>query len=241
MTGTPGELRVEVWPMRTGSLYFPVTGQRDPDQEADAVLAALEPGSPAYVTDARVRDELLARDAREVRHLFTMRHQLHELGAPPDVPGVSFRPWEDGDAPHLAEAFLGAYGAGHPDQREPDTEKAGEYLLHTAEDPDNPCMSGTLVAVHEGAPVAAALVLRSDHVPGWCGPWLMNTFRSPRAPKGLGAAMLTRSLHEVRDAGGPHMGLAVTAANPARRVYQRLGFVDDSEGWVLVTPEPAGS
>jgi predicted GNAT family acetyltransferase len=37
------------------------------------------------------------------------------------------------------------------------------------------------------------------------------------------------------------MGLAVTAANPARRVYQRLGFVDDSEGWVLVTPEPAGS
>jgi hypothetical protein len=35
--------------------------------------------------------------------------------------------------------------------------------------------------------------------------------------------------------------LAVTDTNPARRVYERLGFEYDLEGWILVLPGADGS
>jgi GNAT superfamily N-acetyltransferase len=85
--------------------------------------------------------------------------------------------------------------------------------------------------------VGAALVLRSEHVTGWKGPWVMNVFRSPEPPlPGVGQAMLVRALDVLREDGETHVGLAVTATNPARRVYERLGFSYDFEGWIVVLP-----
>ncbi|MDP9182852.1 MAG: GNAT family N-acetyltransferase, partial [Actinomycetota bacterium] len=72
---------------------------------------------------------------------------------------------------------------------------------------------------------------------GWKGPWVMNVFRAPDPGlPGVGLAMLVRSLDVLREDGESSLGLAVTATNPARRVYERLGFTYDFEGWVLVLP-----
>jgi GNAT superfamily N-acetyltransferase len=86
-------------------------------------------------------------------------------------------------------------------------------------------------------PIGAALVLRCDHLPGWRGPWLMNTFRAPEpAVRGIGAAMVIHAIRALRDAGETYFGLAVTDANPARRVYERLGFRYRIEGWNVLMP-----
>jgi hypothetical protein len=48
--------------------------------------------------------------------------------------------------------------------------------------------------------------------------------------------MLVRALELLHEDGESHLGLAVTATNPARRVYERLGFTYDFEGWIVVLP-----
>ena len=125
----------------------------------------------------------------------------------------------------------------------PTSGEAAESLLNMVEDPDNPLIEGaTQVAVVEGQPVAAAVVVHSDHVTGWRGPWLMNMFRAPDPTlPGLGATLLTRSLEILSAEGAAHLGLAVTHTNPARRVYERIGFEYDFEGWILVLPGVDGS
>jgi GNAT superfamily N-acetyltransferase len=66
---------------------------------------------------------------------------------------------------------------------------------------------------------------------------VMNVFRRPDpALPGVGPAMLVRAIEVLREDGEATLGLAVTASNPARRVYERLGFSYDFEGWVLVLP-----
>jgi ribosomal protein S18 acetylase RimI-like enzyme len=65
----------------------------------------------------------------------------------------------------------------------------------------------------------------------------MNVFRSPEPPvPGVGRAMLVRSLEVLHEDGESHLGLAVTATNPARHVYERLGFAYDFEGWIVALP-----
>ncbi|GAA1976813.1 hypothetical protein GCM10009798_42530 [Nocardioides panacihumi] len=232
-------MRVEAWPSASGTLHFPSFVGASTGQRVDAIMSGIAPGAAVVVDDAGLRDGLLSSGASQVRHLHAMRHSLRDIPTPRPVPGVTFRPWQSGDAEHLAAALMAAYGPEHPDPAGPDLSAAATSLRHTAEDPDNPMIgTATQVAVVDGAPVGAALVLRSDHVSGWHGPWLMNTFRAPDpALPGVGAAMLSRALEALRAGGETSLGLAVTVTNPARRVYERLGFDYHFEGWVLVLPE----
>lgn len=199
-------------------------------------MSGVTPGSAVVIDDHDVRLGLLARGAKEVRHLHTMRHHLRDVHEVEPIPGLNLRSWESGDAERLAPALVASYGPEHPDAAGPDVAEATTSLVHMTDDPDNPVMGGaTQVALLDGQPVGAALVLRSEHVLPWRGPWLMNMFRSPDpAVPGVGAAMLVRALDVLRADGEPHLGLAVTSSNPARRVYERLGFEYDSEMWVFV-------
>jgi hypothetical protein len=237
------ELDVEVWPTRAGSLVFPRFDTVSADRRVAAVLSEVGSGSAVVLADQDVRDGLLAAGAQQVRHVHTMRHNLRGLPARQARPGLTLRPWQPGDAELLAQALVAAYGPGHPDARAPDIGEAAQSLLTMVEDPDNPLMEGaTQVAVVEGQPVAAAVVVHSDHVTGWRGPWLMNMFRAPDPTlPGIGATLLTRSLELLTAAGESHLGLAVTDTNPARRVYERLGFEYDFEGWIIVLPGADGS
>ena len=232
----PG-LRVEVWPSSTGDLFFPLLDRMSRASGVSAVLSQVPPGSAVLIGEPAVRDGLLARGAKQVRHVLAMRRDVAGAATAPAVPGLALRAWQDDDAKLLAPALVGAYDAQHPDPTTPDLAAAAQTLARTAEDPDNPRLRATTVAELAGRPMGAALVLRSEHVTGWKGPWVMNVFRAPDpAVPGVGVAMLVRALDVLREDGETSLGLAVTATNPARRVYERLGFTYDLEGWVLVLP-----
>jgi GNAT superfamily N-acetyltransferase len=236
-------LELEVWPTLGGSLVFPILDRVTVDRRVAAVMSEVAPESAVVVSIPDVRDGLLALGAQQVRHVHTMRHNLRDVPKAASNPGLTLRPWQQGDAELLAPVFVAAYGPGHPDPRSPDLGEAAEALVHTVEDPDNPLMKrATQVAVVAGDPVGAAIVVHSDHVTGSRGPWLMNMFRAPDPTlPGLGAAMLTRALETLNADAESHLGLAVTATNPARRVYERLGFEHGFEGWILVLPGVNGS
>lgn len=238
VSGSTGEARLqfEVWPTPEGSLIFPALDQVRAGRRVEVLMSDVAPGSAVVIDDQDVRLGLLAHGAKQVRHLHTMRHHLRDVGKMAAVPGVSLRSWKSGDAERLAAVLVAAYGSEHPDAREPDVGKAATALAHAVDDSDNPLMRrATQVASLDDEPVGAALVLCSEHVTRWSGPWLMNMFRAPDpAAPGVGAAMLTRALDVLRADGEAHLGLAVTSSNPARRVYERLGFEYDSEMWVLV-------
>jgi GNAT superfamily N-acetyltransferase len=229
-------LRVDVWPTRAGSLFFPVLGGVPNARRVELVMSCVPPGAAVVVGDSEVRHGLLARGAQQVRHLRTMRHTLRDVHEARPVTGSMLRGWHTGDADLLAPALVAAYGPEHPDPQDPDLGKAAESLEHMVEDPDNPLMTwATQVATVDGSPVGAALVLRSEHISAWSGPWLMNMFRAPDPTlPGVGAALLTRALQSLRADGESSLGLAVTSTNPARRLYEKLGFEYDFEGWVLV-------
>jgi GNAT superfamily N-acetyltransferase len=203
-----------------------------------AVLSAVPPGSAVVVTDAGIRAGLLERGAVQVRHLFAMKRGLAALPDEPLIPGLHLRPWRDGDGELLAPALVAAYGADHPDPATPDLVIAARSLEAAAHDSDNPRLPATTVADFDGRAMGTALVLSSEHITGWKGPWLMNIFRAP-APvvPGVGRALLLRALHVLRENGESTLGLAVTASNPARALYERLGFVSHFEGWVLLLPQ----
>ncbi|MGB9377365.1 MAG: GNAT family N-acetyltransferase [Mycobacteriales bacterium] len=223
--------------MGSGPLHFPVLEGMRAAQGVAAVLSALDPGSALFVDDEAVRDGLVARGARQVRHLLTMRHHLREVRPAPAVPRLSIRAWQEDDAARLAPVLVAAYGPDHPDPVGGDLDAITESLRQGA-NADDPLMAmATQVAVVGGRPVGAAIVLLSTHVARFRGPWLMNLFRTPDpALPGVGVAMLTRAMEMLRDDGQSLLGLAVTSTNPARKVYERLGFEYDPEGWILELP-----
>ena len=234
-------LLVDVWSSHSGSVHFPRLEGLTATESCDAILAAIAPQCAVAAEDPTVCDRLLDRSARQVRHLFTMRHDLEVLPAETRVPDLELRPWRKEDAALLAPALLAAYDAEHPDAEEVDLEAAVNSLVGTTEDADNPLMSSaTQVALLGGQTIGAALVLRSEHEPLWSGPWLQNVFRAPdRTRPGVGVAMLTRAMTILKGADERQLGLAVTSTNPAVHVYERLGFVRVAEYWIVVLPEPA--
>jgi GNAT superfamily N-acetyltransferase len=85
--------------------------------------------------------------------------------------------------------------------------------------------------------VAGVVGIDSDGL----GPWIGDVFRDPApAYAGLGAALLQLVLAAAADSGTAEVGLAVSDANPAGRIYERLGFVTAKSLASLVLP-PASS
>lgn len=236
-SGDEARLHVEAWPTSEGRLHFLLLDGAPPSVGVEAALAQLAPGSAVVTEDAGVREGLLERGARQVRHVLAMKREVATATTASAVEGLVLRSWRSGDAELLAPALVGAYDAQHPDAMSSDLAAAAQRLSGVAEDPDNPRLRATTVAELGGRPVGAALVLRSEHVEGWKGPWVMNVFRAPDpALPGVGRAMLVRALDVLREDGETQLGLAVTATNPARRVYESLGFTYGYDGWVLVLP-----
>jgi GNAT superfamily N-acetyltransferase len=199
------------------------------------------PGTALLADREDLAVALQERGGTCVRHLHAMHHHLTTIPDDGLPLGMTLRPWQLGDADSLAAVLVRAYGPEHPDRHSGDLVRAASDLLQTVGDPDNPLIAtAAQVAVQDGEPVGAALVVRSDHVRGFTGPWLMNVFRSPTpAAHGAGAAMIVAALRSLREANEERLGLAVTHANlGARALYERLGFEYTLEGWAIVTPMP---
>jgi GNAT superfamily N-acetyltransferase len=83
-----------------------------------------------------------------------------------------------------------------------------------------------LVAETDGVPVGMATLVER-YYPAWSGSLLAidDVFVMPaHRRRGVGKALLARAAAEALGRGAPFVELTVRARNPARRLYERLGF-----------------
>jgi GNAT superfamily N-acetyltransferase len=160
---------------------------------------------------------LIAAGGKATRHGHLMSHDLAERTDWREPPGYRLTD-VDRPAADLMDAYLAAFPAGHVDHRpdpRPDLEKdlAGVEF--------GGLLRGSGLAVGDGGAVVGAILLGTlPGEPPFNGPWVIELFRHP-AHRGIGRALLERALALVA---GPALGLMVTEGNPARALYEALGF-----------------
>ncbi|WP_433855289.1 GNAT family N-acetyltransferase [Streptomyces kronopolitis] len=141
----------------------------------------------------------------------------------------------DRQAHDLAPAWRAAFSAEHPDHYRGSDEQAVEARLTpllTGEElgPVLPCST---LAVDEADRVIAGVIVTNDE--GL--PWIASVFRQPD-PRyaGLGSVLLRRTLADAASRGCTEIALAVSDTNPARRIYEKLGFKLTSTSLTVVVP-----
>lgn len=135
--------------------------------------------------------------------------------------------------------LMAAFPPGHPDRH--DHDDAAGALAEVAALLDGtmlgPLMACSRVAVHDGRVVGACLVNARPGAAPTGGAWITEVARDP-APRwaGLGAHLLRGTLARCAADGVPALGLAVTEGNPARRLYERTGFVHVEASYRVLVP-----
>ena len=217
---------------------------------AERALEAL-PGWLLSTDDAAYAAALVTRGAVEHRYAHTMTHDLDEARLPSTArsgtgSAVSLHPLSAAQvrrhAARLADVHRRAYPAGHPDAIDGGTEATVRYLRAIADaDVLGPLNPASCLAVSEGCPLGACLVVDRPGAPPHAGPWVVDVFRDPGSPlSGVGAALLCHSLRAAAAAGLTALSLIVTDGNePARRLYRWTGFVDVAQSWTLALPQRA--
>jgi GNAT superfamily N-acetyltransferase len=174
---------------------------------------------------------LVAAGAAPRRHSHAMSRDLTRDPAPsgwlePQLPaGVRLAP-VDRPATALADAYAAAFPPGHPDHDELPDDPARELDDLMSGRMMGPLLRCSVLAVGEAGDVVGAIFVNGQAGdPPFEGPWISNVFRRPEA-RGVGGALLKRSLALATRDGLPAVGLAVTHANPARSLYAAHGFAD---------------
>ncbi|CAA9229868.1 MAG: hypothetical protein AVDCRST_MAG76-1173 [uncultured Acidimicrobiales bacterium] len=166
-----------------------------------------------------------------------VRYRLRE--DPPPLPWASLRlspgmeavGIEAADPDALAAAQRAAYGPGHPDHRATlEAQETGVLEAMLAGELFGPVYpdASTLVLDEDGR-IAACLVATLWEGIGeeWSGgPWVIEVFKVPGAPRGLGRSLLERAVAVCALDDHSAVGLSVNGTNPARRHCERLGFRD---------------
>ncbi|MFF8914700.1 GNAT family N-acetyltransferase [Streptomyces sp. NPDC015032] len=173
-------------------------------------------------------EQLLRRGARVMRHAHEMRRDLVACPPPADWSscalgnGLRAVPC-DLDADAVFPAWRAAFSADHPDHHSGSDEEALNELLApmlagSVLGPVLPCSA--LVVDETDRVVAGAIITDRDGLP-----WVADVFRRPEAHyAGLGASLLRQVLGAAAADGLADISLVVSDANPARRVYEKLGF-----------------
>jgi len=197
---------------------------------AEAVVAQLA-GWNLTTTDERFASELTTRGARSLRYYSLLTCNLSSL-VEVDVARRDFGLDEQVltpdfvAPPDLVTLIRRAYPSGHPDEElGTDDEIVADIAKALQGDRLGPLMPQSRIVRDAGRPVALAIVNR---VPGGAptgGAWVTDLCRDPDpAYAGLGRAVLLDVLKECREAGETSVSLAVTDGNPARAVYESVGF-----------------
>ena len=211
------------------------------DEVCETAVAAF-PGWRLSTADRALLAALKVSGATERRHAHTLTHPLVELPELRRPDGVRVERLSlatlDDQAGMLGAMNVAAYPADHPDASPGDAAAAAEQL-HAIGRGEllGPFMDVSRVAWVQGAVVGACLVVERSGRPPNAGPWVIDLFRDPAAPSGVGAALLTAAL----DAAAGHelaaLSLAVSHDNTrARTLYERLGFCDALENWTVDLP-----
>ncbi|GGL07508.1 hypothetical protein Sme01_11600 [Sphaerisporangium melleum] len=226
-----------------------VEGTREGRPYADLV-EVLGPGAPELILrelpgwvvsgDEELGRLLLTAGARPLRHAHGMSRDLRADPAPAEwaETGHGIVACDAVPAAEVFPAWRAAYPPGHPDHQARDDDAAtaelAPLLAGRSYGPMLPC-GGLLL--RDDRVVAGVLVGELRGEPPSGGPWVLDVFRDP-SPEfaGLGAVMLRRALALATLHGLPALGLAVTEGNPARRVYERLGFRLVSSSITVIVP-----
>ncbi|MFD7085507.1 GNAT family N-acetyltransferase [Streptomyces sp. NPDC059918] len=171
--------------------------------------------------------ELVRRGATVLRHAHTMRRDLTDSAAA-SWAGTTVRPRFhavacDRDARTVFPAWREAFPADHPDHVPGTDEQAlkGRLMPLMSGRRLGPLLPCSRLAVDESdRVVAGALITDRDGLP-----WVSAMFRHPlHSYPGLGRDLLRVALADAAGHGLTTVELAVTTVNPARSVYESLGF-----------------
>lgn len=159
--------------------------------------------------------------------------------APPA--GVTIEPAAGRTPEDLLDAYIDAYPPDHPDHHAGLDRDGQRELLRglMAGEVVGPLLRCSRVARTAGGYVGAALVFDPEGEPPLGVPWVGELFRHPDAPRGVGAALLAATLDQARDDGLRVVGLRVSDGNPARALYDRLGFRPRQEVVTVLVPAAA--
>jgi len=177
---------------------------------------------------------LLAAGATPVRHAFTMAVQTSvaqaEWANPQLADGLRLEPVNGADLSPMAllPSQLAAYPPGHPDH-ETDTGVAlGLTVLVMGGDIVGPLLDESAVVFNGDDVVAGLLVNQREGESPNGGAWVADVWRHPEFP-GLGTVLLRRAIALMAARGEGALTLTVTAGNPARERYEKLGFSQANE------------
>jgi GNAT superfamily N-acetyltransferase len=208
---------------RMGQVYADLF-EREPgvsaERAARAVLEQLRGWRIA--ADEPLGRELIAAGGKALRHAHLMSHDLAERPRWREPAGYRLT---DVDRPGaaLVDAYRAAFPPGHVDHRPDETPEKARAVLdgYVAGREFGPLLRGSGLAVApDGSVVGAILLGTLPGDPPLNGPWLIEVFRHPDH-RGVGRALIERAL-ALADV--PVLGLMVTEGNPARGLYEELGF-----------------
>ncbi|WP_158515565.1 hypothetical protein [Kitasatospora sp. MBT63] len=141
-------------------------------------------------------------------------------------------------AADLAAVRERAYPPGHLDRAPGQPERLTGLLDGTLYGPVLGC--STVARSAGSVVVAAVLVTGNTGLPGRPEPGFVDVFREPGEPfRGLGSLLLRYALARAAvDGPPPALVLSVTDGNPARRVYERIGFSHLDSIRTVLLPDP---
>jgi GNAT superfamily N-acetyltransferase len=153
-----------------------------------------------------------------------MRAPLRIRPEPPLPDGVTVRAFAPGDGRAFGDLMADAYARTVDDHGEPRSWHRTEAQRAIAGDFGAVDWGSSLVAATiAGALVAASVVTEHRGLPLLAFAVTAPGWRN----HGLGTALLVRTANRLAAAGHDEWALAVTVGNPARRLYERLGFTVD--------------
>jgi len=211
-----------------------------PDQAAQLTIE-LRPAALISTPNAEFAAALLARNCTQKRHAYAMSL---DLTSHPPQPISHQMPQETRFIEHctadeLFDSWYAAYPLGHPDYL-PGTR--AELMAENLQ----PLLDRSLLganhrssrAVFQDGEVHAAIIisLREGEAP-YGGPWLSEIWCDPRLQhQGIGKSLLTTAIRELSEDGFASLGLAVSQGNPAKKLYESLGFTGISQSWTIALP-----
>ena len=190
------------------------------------------------VEDGPLADALVAAGASVGRRSLLMAIDVATPIDPGGFSGSTAAMVQDPD--RYAGALLRAFPPDHPDYDPdiPDLAGARRALVSYFDGSViGPLLDASSEATVDGGEVVGGIVLAlmpaDEAGPG--GPWVTDVFVEPtQQGAGVGRALFARALGELRAAGESTLRLAVQIDNPARHLYDRLGF-EVRSSWSRIT------
>ena len=153
------------------------------------------------------------------------RWEAGSTPAVPHLPGVAVREVRTTDAPALGRVMWSAFRGSADDEYETVSDAEME-VLQTIEGKWGPFLAHASLVAVIGEEVASAVLTVFDDAHE-LAPLLAFAVTAPeRQGQGLGSWLIENSVRSLDAVGITELHLAVTPTNPARRLYERLGFAE---------------